>query len=121
MLKDIFIISKKHIWIFKNIYFKVREKGNENNFNDYRKEDEEKKEKYINEKLGKLPTHRLKKQLKLDELLWDFDAVSLYSSAIWDENSVYPEIETGYAYTEAMNDEFVEKFNTRIFTQGSAL
>ena len=44
--------------------------------------------KYINEKLSQLPIHQLIKQIKLDELLWDFDAVSLYPSAMWDKNSI---------------------------------
>ena len=55
----------------------------------------------------------------LVHLLWDFDAVSLYPSAMWDENSIYPRIETGYAYTRDMNNELVEKFNTGNFNQGS--
>ena len=54
-------------------------------------------------------------------LLWDFDAVSLYPSAMWDENSIYPRIETGYSFTKDMNDELVEKFNTGNFNQGSAI
>ena len=37
--------------------------------------------------LGQLPIHQLLKQIELDELLWDFGAVSLYPSAMWDENS----------------------------------
>ena len=40
---------------------------------------------------------------------------------MWDENSIYPRIETGYAYTIVMNDELVEKFNTGNFYQGSAI
>ena len=40
---------------------------------------------------------------------------------MWDENSIYPRIETGYAYTRDMNDELVEKFNTGNFNQGSAI
>ena len=59
--------------------------------------------------------------MKLNELLWDFDAVSLYPSAMWDENSIYPRIETGYAFTKDMNDELVEKFDTGNFNQGSAM
>ena len=39
---------------------------------------------------------------------------------MWDENSIYPRKETGYAFTADMNDEFVETFNTGNFTQGSA-
>ena len=54
-------------------------------------------------------------------LLWDFDAVRLYPSAMWDETSIYPRIETGYSFTKDMNDELVEKFNTGDFNQGSAI
>ena len=54
-------------------------------------------------------------------MLLDFDCVSLYPSAMWDKNSIYPKIETGYAFTRDMNDELVEKFNNQTFTQGSAI
>ena len=47
-----------------------------NQFNDYRHGDEEEKEKYINEKLSKLPIHQLIKQIEFDELLWDFEFLS---------------------------------------------
>ena len=40
---------------------------------------------------------------------------------MWDEKSIYPRIETGYAYTPDMNNEIVEKFNNQTFTQGSAI
>ena len=40
---------------------------------------------------------------------------------MWDENSIYPRIETGYDFTKDMNDELVEKFNNQTFTQGSAI
>ena len=77
--------------------------------------------KYINEKLSQLPVHQLIKQIKLDELLWDFDAVSFCPSAMWDENSIYPKIETGCAFTKDMNKELVKLFNSQTFTQGSAI
>ena len=54
-------------------------------------------------------------------LLWDFDAVSLYLSAVWDPKSISPKIETGYAFKRGMNDELVEKFNNQTFTQRSAI
>ena len=38
-----------------------------------------------------------------------------------DPESVYPRIETGYAFTLDMNDEIVKKFNAGSFTQGSAI
>ena len=69
---------------YKKQHFKIFEKEYENQFNDYRKENVEQKEKYINEKLSKLRLHQLIKQIKLGELLWDFDATSLYPSAMWD-------------------------------------
>ena len=40
---------------------------------------------------------------------------------MWDKNSIYPKIETGYAYTKDMNSDLVEKFNIQTFTQGSAI
>ena len=51
----------------------------------------------------------------------NFDATSLYPSAMWDNESIYPRIETGYPFTPDMNDEIVQKFNTQTFTQGSAV
>ena len=104
----------------KNEYFKIFEKEYENQFSDYRNEKIEEKEKYISEKLSDLPTHQLTKQFKKIELLWDFDCVSLYPSAMWDPNSIYPKIETGYAFEKHMNNELVEKINNQTFTQGSA-
>ena len=81
----------------------------------------EEKELYINKKLGELRLHKIIKRIELIHLLWDFDAVSLYPSAMWDENSIYPRIETGYVFTKEMNNELVEKFNNQTFTHGSAI
>ena len=103
---------------YKNKHFKIFENDYENHFNDYRGEDVEEKEKHIIEKLSQLPFHQLIKQSKLDELLWGFDAVSLYPSAMWDENSMYPRIGTGYAFTRDMNDELVEKIYNGNSTKG---
>ena len=100
---------------YKNEHFEIFEKEHESNFSDYSYEDVEEKEKYINEKISDLPIHQLIRQLKKFELLWDFDCVSLYPSAMWDKASIYPRKETGYAFTPDMNDELVEKFSTQIF------
>ena len=102
-------------------YYDIYKKEYEDQFNDYRDENVVEKEKYINEKLGNLRLHKFLKQIELVHLLWDFDAVSLYPSAMWDEKSIYPRIETGYAYRKDMNDELGEKFNNQTFTQGSAI
>ena len=106
---------------YKNKYFKKFEKEYENQFDDYRDEDIDEKEKYINEKLSQLSIHQLIKQIKLEELLWGFDATSLYPSAMWDGKSIYPRIETGYSFTRDMNKILVHRFNNQNFTQGSAI
>ena len=49
----------------------------------------------------------------------DFDATSFYPSAMWDDISLYPMRETGYAFTSEMNSDFLEKFKNQTFTQGS--
>ena len=106
---------------YENKHFKIFEKEYENQFNDYRDEDEEQKEKFFDENLRQLPIHQLMKQIKLDELLWDYDANRSYPSAMWDETSIYPRIETGYAYITDMNDELVKKFKKQNFSRGSAI
>ena len=47
----------------------------------------------------------------------DYDASSLYPSAMWDEKSVYPKIETGFAFKPDMNDVYVEALNNQTFNQ----
>ena len=106
---------------YKNKLFKFFEKEYEDQFDDYRLENEDEKQKYINEKLGNLRLQKIIERIVLVHLLWDFDAVSLYPSAMWVEKSIYPRIETGYAYTRDMNDELVENVNNQTFTQGSAI
>ena len=106
---------------YKNKHYKIFEKENESQFNDYRDENVEEKEKHINEKLGSLRLHKLIQPKKLIHLLWDFDAVNLYPSAMWDEKSIYPRIETGYVYQSDMNDELIENLNTGSFNRGSAI
>ena len=34
----------------------------------------------------------------------DFDVTSLYPSDMWDQNSVYPKIETGFAFKPHMKN-----------------
>ena len=47
----------------------------------------------------------------------DFDATSLYPSAMWDENSVYPKIESGFAFKPQMNKTYIDAFNNQTFNQ----
>ena len=105
---------------YKKKDYEKYEKEYENQFNEYSFENGEDKERYIIQKLSSLRLHKLLQRLELVHLLWDFDANSLYPSAMWDEKSIDPKIETGYAYTRDMNEELVNKFNTGNFIQGSA-
>ena len=106
---------------YKNKHFRIYEKEYENQFNDYRHENIEEKERYINAKLGNLRLHKIIKRKELIHLLWGFDAVSLYPSAMWDPESIYRKIESGYAFKREMKDVLVEKFNNQNFNQGSAI
>ena len=45
-----------------------------------------------------LPIHKELSELDLNNTQMDFDATSLNPSAVWDEKSVHPKIETGFAY-----------------------
>ena len=47
----------------------------------------------------------------------DFNATSLYPSAVWDENSVYLKIENGFASAPHMNDVYVKTFNNQTFNE----
>ena len=106
---------------YKNKHYKIFETEYERNFSDYRDENIEEKVKYINENLSELPIHQLISRLKIIELFWDFDCVSLYPSAMSDKKSFYPKIETGYAFARDMNNEVVENFDNETFTKGSAI
>ena len=106
---------------FKKKHFKIFDKDYENQFIVYRDEDVEEEAKYINEKLSKLLIHQLLRQINLDELLCEFEAVGFYPSAMWEENSICPGFETGYAFTKDMNSELVEKFNAGNFNQGRTI
>ena len=48
------------------------------------------------------------KKLDINDVLMNFDATSLYPSVMWDNESIYPRIETGYCFTTDMNDEIVQ-------------
>ena len=76
-----------------------------------------KKKKYVNKKLNMIPIHKELSKLDSNKTLIDFDATSLYPSAMWDGNSVYPKIETGFAFKPHMNKTYVEAFNIQTINQ----
>ena len=106
---------------YKNIHSKIIREEYENEFADYRDIDEDEMNDYINKKLGEHPLQKLLQELPLNDLIWDFDAVSLYHSTMSDPKSIYLRIETSYAHTKVMNDKFVKKINNQYLTQGSAI
>ena len=102
---------------YTNKQRKIIEDEYDSNFKDYRDIDEEERTEHINKELNKLPIHKKLQNLNQNDVMMDFDATSLYASAMWDQNSVYPKIETGFAFKPHMNDVYVEAFNNQTFNQ----
>ena len=100
---------------FLNKYEKQYAKEFDSEYNDYRDIDQKEKEKYVNRKLNMLQIHKELSNLDSNKTQMDFDATSLYPSAMWDEKSVYPKIETGFAFKPHMNNVYVEAFNNQSF------
>ena len=102
---------------FLNKYEKQYGKEFDSNYDDYRDINQKEKEKYVNKKLNILSIHKELSKLDLKKTQMDFDATSLYPSAMWDEKSVYPKIETGFVFKPQMNDVYVEAFNNQSFNE----
>ena len=49
-----------------------------------------------------------------------FDATSLYPCSVYDGNSIYPQTEISYAFTNDMNDRLVD-FNHKSFNRSAIL
>ena len=102
---------------YTNKHRKVTEDEHDSQFQDYRYINQEERTKHINKKLTKLPIQKKLQKLILNDVMMDFDATILYPSAMWDENSVYPKIENGFAVTQHMKNIYVEAFNNQTFNQ----
>ena len=72
---------------YKKKHYEIIEKECEKN-DGSRNGDVYENEKYVKEKLSNLRLHKLIHRIELIHLLWDFDAVSLYPKAMWDEKSI---------------------------------
>ena len=77
---------------FLNKYEKQYAKEFNSKFDDNRDFNENGKTDFINKKLIMLPSHKELSKLDSNTTQMDFDATSLYPSAMWDENSVYPKL-----------------------------
>ena len=125
-----FIIISKEIKVNGNIceflekYFEVLSKFEKQNakefdskYDDYGDIHQKEKTDYINKKLIMLPFHEELSKLDLNWTRMEYDATSLYPSAMWDEKSVYPKRETGFAFKPHKNDVYVEAFKNQTFNQ----
>ena len=90
---DIFEILEK-FFEFLNEHEKQNAKEFNSKHDDYRDINEKGKTDFINKKLYMLPIHKELSKLDSKKTQRDFDATSLYPSAMWDRDSVYPKIES---------------------------
>ena len=82
---------------YTNKQRRIIESEYDSEFKGYRDNDEEERTEHVNKELNKLPIHKKFKKLNPNDVMTDFDGTSLYPSAMWDEDSMYPKIETGFA------------------------
>ena len=102
---------------YTNEQRKIIEEEYDSNFKDYRDIDVEERTEHIKKELNKLSIHKKLQKLDQNDVMMDFDATSLYPSAMWDENSVYPKIESGFVFKPHINKTYVEAFNNQTFNQ----
>ena len=86
-------------------------------YDDYRDINQKEKTNYINKKLNMLSIHKELSKLDSNKTQMGYDGNSLYPSAMWDEKSTYPKIETGFAFKPHMNDVYVKAFNDQTFNE----
>ena len=102
---------------FLNNYEKQYAKEFDSKYNDCRDIDQKEKIDFINKKLYMLPIHKELSELASNKTQMDYDATSLYPSAMLDENSLYPKMETGFAFKPHMNKTYVDAFNNQTFNE----
>ena len=85
-------------------------------YEDYR-EVNNKKTLYNNNKLNMVLFHEELSKLDSFKIQLDYDATISCPTAVWDQNSVYPKIENGFAFKPDMNDVYVEALKNHIFDQ----
>ena len=73
---------------YTNKHRKIIEDGYDSPLKEYRDNDQEERTKHTNKELNKLAIHKKLQKLNFNGVLTDFDATSLYPSAMSDENSV---------------------------------
>ena len=102
---------------FLNKYEKMYAKEFNSKNEDYRDINQKEKTDCINKKLLMLPILEQLSKLNLNYAQMDFDANSLYPSAMWDDGSIYPKTPTGFAFNPHTNDIFDSDFINQTFDQ----
>ena len=102
---------------YENKHRKTIENEYVSKFEVFRDVNQDWKSKHVSDKLSELPIHEKLQQRNLNDVMMDLDATSLYPSAMWDDKSLYPKIETGFALEPHVNDVYVDAFNNQTFNQ----
>ena len=102
---------------YTNEHCKIIETEHDSQIKDCGDINQVEKEKYNNDKLNKLGLHEKLQKLNLNNVMMDFDATSLFPSAMWDGKSVYPKIETVFVFQPHKNNIYMEVFNNQTFEQ----
>ena len=102
-------------FVYTNKHRKIIENEHDSQFEDSRDFNQERRTKNLNKELNKLAIHKKTQKLNVNDVMMGFDAISLYPSAMWDEYSVYPKTETGFAFKPHMTGIYVEAFNNKAF------
>ena len=90
---------------FLNKYEKQYAKEFDSKYDDFKDIDQKEKTGYIIKKFNMLPIHKELSKLDINKTQMDYEATSLYLSRMWDENSVYPTIESGFCFKPHMTYE----------------
>ena len=83
---------------FLNKYEKQNVKEFDSKCDDYRDFNQKEKTDFIDKTLNNLPNHEELSKLDSNKTKTDFETTSLYPLAMWDEKSICPKIETGFAF-----------------------
>ena len=102
---------------FLNKHEKQYAKEFDSENDDYREINQKEKTDYAIKKLNMLPIHKELSKINSIKTQMGYGATSLNPSARWDKKSVYPRIESGFAFKPHLNDVYVEAFNNQTFNQ----
>ena len=98
-------------------YEKLYAKQIDSKYDDFRDFIQKAKTDLINNKIQMIASHEQVSKLDLYKTPMDSGATSLYPSAMWDKNSVFPKIGTRFSFWPHMNDVYVKPVKDQTFNQ----